>query len=94
MLLFNENKLDEMCKILHELQRYVPSSKITEVTTLPDGRVFTHDNYKLHPVILGGDQMTVARICGAVAVRSNHEKAQDHLEYLDCSAVSIYQPQG
>lgn len=80
ILLFNENKVDEMCKILDELHKYVPSMSTEEEIALPDGRVFSHNDYKLSQILLGGDQVTVARVRGAVGVRSNHENAQDRLE--------------
>ncbi len=80
VLLFNENKVDEMCKILDELHKYVPAKKTHTEITLPDGGTLPHDDYKLYQVLLGGDQLTVARVRGAVAIRSNHENAKDRLE--------------
>lgn len=80
VLLFNENKVDEMCKILDRLHKYVPSTSTLTETTLPDGRTFTHTEYKQVKILLGGDQVTVARVRGAVGIRSNHENAQHRLE--------------
>lgn len=79
VLLLNENKVDEMCKILDELHKYIPTTT-TEGVTLPDGQVFTHEDYRLIQILLGGDQLTVARVRGAVAARSSHENARDRLE--------------
>ena len=69
-----------MCKILDELHRYVPSKNIHSDIALPDGGTLAHDDYKLYQILLGGDQLTVARIREAVAVRSNHENGKDRLE--------------
>ena len=55
VLLLNENKIDVMCKILHELHRYVPSKNIHTDIALPDGGTLTHDDYKLYQILLGGD---------------------------------------
>ena len=80
VIMLNENKVDEMCKILDELHKYVPAQNICTEIALPDGRMLPHDDYKLLQILLGGDQLTVARIRGAVAIRSNHETAKDRLE--------------
>ena len=52
VLLLNENKIDEMCKILHELHRYVPSKNIHTDIALPDGGTLDHDDYKLYHIYL------------------------------------------
>ena len=54
VLLFNENKVDEMCKILDRLHKYVPSTRTAKESILPDGRAFTHSDYKQVQVLLGG----------------------------------------
>jgi len=58
VLLFNENKVDEMSKILDKLHKYVPAKAVQQVITLPDGRVLTHDDYKLYYILLDGDQLS------------------------------------
>ncbi len=80
VLLYNENKVDEMCKILDKLHDYVPSESTQEDITLPDGQTMTHKDYKLVKILLGGDQVTVKRVCGAKGVRSSHDTAKDRLE--------------
>lgn len=80
VLLFNENKVHEMCKILDKLHDYVPSTSVAETITLPNGQVITHSDYNLTKILLGGDQLTVARVRGAMSVRSNHENTRDRLE--------------
>ena len=51
-----------------------------EGTILPVGRTFTHTDYKQVQILLGGDQVSVAHVRGAVGVRSNHENVQHRLE--------------
>ncbi len=80
VLLFNEKKLDEMCKILECLQKYVPSDPVTHQAVLPNGDAYTHQDYKFHPILLGGDQLSVARVRGGQGIRSNHENAKDCLK--------------
>ncbi len=80
MLLFDENKLDEMCKILDNLQKYVPSTKIEVHVPLPDGQVLVHNDHKLYQLLLGGDQLTIARVRGAIGVRSNYKNSKERLE--------------
>ena len=80
MLLFNENKVDEMCKILDSLHKYVPTQPTCKQLTLPNGNVIAHEDFKLYPILLGGDQLTVARAQKAVAIRANHENSKDRLE--------------
>ena len=74
LLLLNENKMDEMCRILDELHKYVPGTT-TEGVTLPNGQVFSHEDYNLIKILLGGDQLTVARVCGAGAATRMHGTA-------------------
>ena len=54
VLLLNKNKVDEMCKILDVLHKYVPTTT-TEGETVPDGQVFSHEDYSLIQILLGGD---------------------------------------
>lgn len=72
-----------MCKILDHLHTYVPQKRVEVVTSVPDGSVVTHDDYQLGKILLGGDQLTVARIHGAQAARSSHETAIDRLEGVE-----------
>ena len=36
--------------------------------------------YRVHQILLGGDQLTVARIHGAQRIRANSESASGHLQ--------------
>ena len=77
VLLHNENKLDEMGKILEHLMTFVPTLPSEGELTLPNGSRIEFDNTSFSKILLGGDQLTVARvrgtavkfyICGAVGI--------------------------
>lgn len=77
----NENKLEEMAHILEEFHnKYVPTLSSEATTTLPDESTRTFDNTQFHTILIGGDQLTVARIRGATNLRSSHAKSADRLE--------------
>jgi len=40
------------------------------------------DDELFHKIFLGGDQFTVARARGSIAVRLDHQSQRDHLEGL------------
>ena len=60
--MLNENKYDEMCQILINLQkRYCPTINVTE-----------SDIMTRFQILLDGDQLTVARARGAIRLRETH----------------------
>ena len=61
MQLRNENKLDEMCDILSELQTYCPLISVPSVIKLPNGNTLVSDE-----ILFAGDQLTRARAVGAI----------------------------
>ena len=69
-----------MCKILDGLHEYVPESALTSEVTLDSGEVKTQVEYKLTKILLGGDQLTVARAYGAKGIRANHDDSKSRLE--------------
>lgn len=78
--LLNENKLDEMAKILEQFHtRYVPTNPSQETLTLGDGTTRSIDRTEFHKLLMGGDQLTVARVRGTTALRMTHDT---HLERL------------
>ena len=81
--LLNENKIDEMAKIMESLQKYVPMKKATGTMLLPNRNVLEFDDTKAFGILFGGDQLTVARAHGAAALRCNHETVCDRLEGLE-----------
>ena len=62
VFLLNENKLDEMSQILD--MKFVPTIHKQNVVSLPGGLV----EIRFSKVLLGGDQLTVARIRGTQAL--------------------------
>ena len=81
--LLNENKIDEMAKIMESLQKYVPMREATGTMILPNRSVLEFDDTKAFGVLFGGDQLTIARARGAAALRCNHETLSDRLEGLE-----------
>ena len=71
--MLNENKGDEMIKILQYLQRYIPTKDI------PSQHESSFDVLQ-HALLLGGDQLTVARIRGAQIAMCNGSNAVKSLE--------------
>lgn len=75
----NENKVDEMCDIMDELHKLVPS-KITQSNyTLPDGDVQSFLGETFHQLLLGGDQLTAARCRGSAAARCDSDTKKERL---------------
>ena len=40
------------------------------------------EEYTYHHLLLGGDQLTVARSCTSIAIRADHDLKKEHLEGL------------
>ena len=76
VMLQNENKLDEMTIIMERFMKLVPTLPKMETLSLPDGKCIEYDDTRFAKVILGGDQLTVARVRGTQALR----KTEDRLE--------------
>ncbi len=82
VLLHNENKLDEMSKILDHLMQFVPALSKEIDVALPDGSMIKLDDTKFFKIFLGGDQLTVARVRGTQALRVTQDRAMDRLQGL------------
>ncbi len=82
-MLLNENKLDEMSKIMEEFhKRYIPTHASEGELTLPNGATLSFDNTSFFEILFGGDQLTVARAKGVKNLRLGHETALDRLDGL------------
>ena len=69
-----ENKLDEMVEILDHLHQYVPTKEVTATVSVEGIQPPPSVRYtSLHPILLGGDQLTAARIRGAKMMRTGSE---------------------
>ena len=80
VLLFNENKLDEMGHILNHYMTLVPAVEVEGQTTLPNGKTITFDDTHYFPILFGGDQVTVARVRGVQLLRDTEVKRVDRFE--------------
>lgn len=82
ILLYNENKLDEMAQILDHYMKLVPTVAMEGNLQLGNGDVLQFDDTRFFPILFGGDQLTVARACGVQAQRDTHESKVDRFEGL------------
>ncbi|XP_064386162.1 uncharacterized protein LOC135334762 isoform X4 [Halichondria panicea] len=80
VLLLNENKLDEMSQILDTYMDRVPTEASEGLMTLPNGDAVLVNNTMFLKTLFGGDQLTVARIRGAQALRDTHSDPADRFE--------------
>ena len=73
ILLFNENKGKDMIQILSCLHKYVPTiEESNEEIYVPSRReLASMPREILHKTLFGGDQLTVARMRGAQAAKTN-----------------------
>lgn len=69
-----------MCKILEHCVKFVPTRPAEGKYILPNGSILDFDDTRFFKILLGGDQLTVARVRGAQALRMSQDKAKDRLE--------------
>lgn len=82
VLLHDENKLDEMGKIMTHYMTLVPTTSAEGHFTLPSGDLMNFDDTRFHQVLFGGDQLTVACMRGTQALCDTQDKPTDRLEGL------------
>ena len=58
-----------------EFHKYVPNHASERNITLPDGHTRNFDNTWFHKLLVGDDQLIVARVRGATTLRSMHSKS-------------------
>ena len=80
MQLHNENKLDEMSIILQNIMKLVPSLPSESEVELPDGGKVKYDSTNFFKILLGGDQLTVARVRGTQCLFRGIDKAMERLQ--------------
>ena len=78
--LLSENNLNDMSKLLENFHKLVPTHDKEGHLTLPNGEMLDFDDTSFFTVLLGGDQLTVARARGAQAMRASHDRPSDRLE--------------
>ena len=76
----NDNKLDEMVDIMDHLNQYVPT-EVTHTTVQIPGRAPKRMQIDtMHKVLIGGDQLTVARMKGAKSMREDSQHDAGRLD--------------
>ena len=76
----NENKLDEMVDIMDHLNQYIPT-EVTHTTVQIPGRAPKRMQIDtMHKVLIGGDQLTVARMKGAKSMREDSQHDAGRLD--------------
>ena len=84
MLLKNENVLDDMVDILNALHKYVPKKTSIQSVDICEesGATRTMDLqiHHFHHILLGGDQLTVARVRGSQGIVSNSYNGSERIE--------------
>lgn len=76
----NENKGDEMVEILTHLHQYIPSVPFVTKSTLETGEVVEEEKANIRRIIIGGDQLTAARIRSGQRAKQNAESPVRRLE--------------
>lgn len=79
IVLKNENKRDEMVEIMSHLHQYVPAISSTQEVTISTGETVQKERTVLHPILVGGDQLTVARARAAIKAKVNSQTAVKQL---------------
>ena len=79
----NENKGVEMVEIMTNLHQYVPKVEYTEECFVPEiGETVQVPAAFLHPILIGGDQLTAARGRGAKKAKVYADSPSSRLEGL------------
>ncbi len=82
-MLKSENKYEDMIDIMEHVHKYVPAIRTSEEVIIPStGEHVRTESVDFHPVIFGGDQLTVKRARGSQKIRSNSTDEAEKLEGL------------
>ena len=73
-------KSDEMVDILKDIHNYVPSVPYSKQKQLSTGVVTTEEKASMHRIVVGGDQLTAARIRAAQKAKLNGQTPLSRLE--------------
>ena len=83
ILLFNENKTEEMTKIMQIIHsNYVPTNKWKEEDCTINGTDLSIPKACVHPILFGGDQLTALTARGAKRAKANSVTASSRLDGL------------
>ena len=79
----NENKGEEMVQILSHMHQYVPVIEQSEDYYIPSiDETVQVRKASLHPILMGGDQLTAARARGAKKAKVNDDSPTSRLDGL------------
>ena len=76
-----ENKYEELLQILDAVYKYVPVKSLEEVANI-NGTEYKMTREAAHQILIGGDQLTTARIRGCQLIRMNSTTEQSRLSGL------------
>lgn len=76
-----ETSTTDMIEIVKEMHKYVPRVR-EDITVECEGEIMKTYEVNVHPILFGGDQLTVARARGAACVKTNELDAKKRLEGL------------
>jgi len=65
---------------MDKLHEYIPTKPVVTERTLESGEVKRMEDYAMCKSLIGGDQLTVARVRGSAAARVDHQTKKDRLE--------------
>lgn len=86
MLPHSEISYEDIIKVLEKIHKYVPAKDVERRLTLPNeegpASDITLDDKKFTTLLVGGDQLTVARIRGAQMIRGNSETSEQRFNGL------------
>jgi len=78
----NESKVDEMSTMMDILHKYVPTKVEFSDDPFEDFDIEDCEEHKFHRLLLGSDQLTVARSRTSIAILADHDFKKEHLEGL------------
>lgn len=71
-----------MCKIMERHHKYIPMVTRMRKETFGNGESIEIPEADMWLTLFGGDQLTVARARGAIAIRHGHELPEEQLKGL------------
>ena len=82
----SEINYEDMIKVLEIVQGYAPSTDVERELVVPDqsggATTIRLDDKQYAVTLVGGDQLTVARICGAQKIHGNSETSEHRFDGL------------
>ena len=73
MVPLDENKIDDMCLILDQVQKYTLTIVTDEKVISANGNEYLFKKENMHEILIGGDQLTVTRAHSAIAIRRDSD---------------------